>query len=117
MKMLRWNSVSPQGPQGKRAKPSASDSADRGWKSRKVSPLPVEGEIFSLTFPFIDRAFTVRREKALVHSGRKDPPGSWIAPPGNNRSGGGGNETAGASGVEGRIRRLGESPGCNVSER
>jgi hypothetical protein len=30
------------------------------------------------------------------------PPGNWIAPPGSNRSGGGGNETAGAFGVEGR---------------
>jgi hypothetical protein len=38
-----------------------------------------------------------------------NPPGNWIAPPGSNRSGGGGNKAAGASGVEGRIRRLGES--------
>jgi hypothetical protein len=59
----------------------------------------------------------VRREKALVHSGRKDEPGNWIAPPGSNRSGGGGNKAAGASGVEGRIRRLGESVGRNASER
>jgi hypothetical protein len=44
----------------------------------------------------------VRREKVLVHSG-KGPPGNWIAPPGSNRSGGGGNEAAEASGVEGRI--------------
>jgi hypothetical protein len=58
----------------------------------------------------------VRREKVLVHSGRKDPPGNWIASPGSNRSGGGGNKAAGAAGVEGRIRRLGESAGCNVSE-
>jgi hypothetical protein len=28
-----------------------------GWKSSSCSPLPVEGEIFSLTFPFIDQAF------------------------------------------------------------
>src|ERR1700736_1948735 len=68
MKLLRWNSVRPQGPQGKRAKPSASDSADRGWKSRKVSPLPVEGEIFSLTFPFIDQALN---EAALRQKNRK----------------------------------------------
>jgi hypothetical protein len=47
----------------------------------------------------------------------EDPPGNWIAPPGSNRSGGGDNKTVGASGVEGRIRRLGESAGCNVSER
>jgi len=26
--------------------------APRGWKSRNFSPLPVEGELFSLTFPF-----------------------------------------------------------------
>jgi len=43
--------------------------------------------------------------------------GNWIAPPGSNRSGGGGNKAAGASGVEGRIRRLGESAGCNARER
>ncbi len=30
------------------------------------------------------------------------PPGNWIAPPGSNQSSGGGNETVGASGVEGR---------------
>src|SRR5215467_735867 len=30
----------------------ASRLAPRGWKSRNVSPLSVEGELFSLTFPF-----------------------------------------------------------------
>ena len=30
------------------------------------------------------------------------PPGSWIAPPGSNRSSSGGNEAAEASGVESR---------------
>jgi hypothetical protein len=30
------------------------------------------------------------------------PPGNWIAPPGSNRSSRGGNESAGAFGVEGR---------------
>ena len=60
-------------------------------------------------------AVTVRREKALVHSEKKDSPGNWIAPPGSNRSGGGGNKAAEASGGEGRIRRLGESAGCNVT--
>lgn len=29
-----------------------------GWKSSYCSPLPVEGEIFFLTSPFIDQAFT-----------------------------------------------------------
>jgi len=32
-----------------------------------------------------------------------NPPGNWFAPPGNNRSRGGGNEAAEAFGVEGRI--------------
>ena len=45
----------------------------------------------------------VRREKALVLSGREIPPGSWFVPPGSNRSSGGGNEAAEAFGVEGRI--------------
>jgi len=34
--------------------------SDRGWKSTKVALLPVEGEIFFLTFPFIEQAFTLR---------------------------------------------------------
>src|ERR1700674_2825107 len=28
--------------------------ASRGWKSTNSSPLSVEGEVFSLTFPFIE---------------------------------------------------------------
>jgi len=43
----------------------------------------------------------VRREKALVHSGG-NPPGNWFAPTGSNQTSSGGNETAAASGVEGR---------------
>jgi hypothetical protein len=31
----------------------------QGWKSSYRSPLPVDGEIFFLTFPFIDQAFTL----------------------------------------------------------
>ena len=37
----------------------------------------------------------------MVHSG-SNPPGNWFAPPGSNRSSSGGNETAEASGAEGR---------------
>jgi len=33
--------------------------SDRGWKSTKVALLPVEGEIFFLTFPFIDQALAM----------------------------------------------------------
>jgi hypothetical protein len=35
----------------------------RGWKSSNCSPLPVEGEIFFLTFPFIDQAIALRTVK------------------------------------------------------
>ena len=28
--------------------------ASRGWKSRNSAPLSVEGQVFSLTFPFIE---------------------------------------------------------------
>jgi len=45
--------------------------------------------------------YRVRREKVMVHSG-SNPPGNWFAPPGNNQSSGGGNETAEASGAESR---------------
>ena len=32
--------------------------ASRGWKSSNSSPLSVEGEVFSLTFPFIEQSIT-----------------------------------------------------------
>ena len=35
-----------------------------------------------------------------------NPPGNWFAPPGSNQSSSGGNETAEASGAEGRIGDL-----------
>src|SRR5438552_19039451 len=38
----------------------ASFIVDRGWKSSNSSPLPVEGEVFFLTFPFIDQAIMLR---------------------------------------------------------
>ena len=34
----------------------ASFIAGRGWKSSNCSSLPVEGQKFSLTFPFIEQA-------------------------------------------------------------
>src|SRR5216683_2766266 len=61
MKLLRWNNARPQGPQRKRQNREPR-IADRGWKSRRVSPLPVEGEIFFLTFPFIDQAIALRMQ-------------------------------------------------------
>ena len=48
------------------------------------------------------RGNRVRREKVMVHSGRIGSPGNWFAPPGSNQSSRGGNETAEASGAEGR---------------
>jgi hypothetical protein len=61
------------------------------------------------------QAFAVRVKGA--GSQRDERPARELDPPGSNRSGGGGNKAVGASGVEGRIRRLGESVGRNLSER
>jgi hypothetical protein len=47
----------------------------------------------------------------------ESPARELFAPPGSNRSSSGGNEAAEASGVEGRIWRLGEFVGRNESER
>src|SRR2546426_12492431 len=48
-----------QGQRGKTAQPSISHSG-QGLEGKKSSSLPVEGGIFSLTFPFIDQAITLR---------------------------------------------------------
>src|SRR5215469_16375984 len=40
------------------SEPSVCHRSQGGWKSSYCSPLPVEGEIFFLTFPFIDQAMT-----------------------------------------------------------
>ena len=58
----------------------------------------------------------MRRERRWSTAG-KIPPGNWFAPPGSNRSSSGGNEAAEASGVEGRVRRLGKLAGRNNRER
>ena len=39
----------------------ASFIAGRGWKSSNCSSLPVEGQKFSLTFPFIEQAIAILR--------------------------------------------------------
>jgi len=59
----------------------------------------------------------VRRVKALMSSGCKSRPANWVVPAGSNRSGGGGNEAAGASGAKGRFQAIREQAGRNVSER
>src|SRR3989442_8573700 len=89
-----------------RHKTRASLLSDKGLDAANHNRASGGGRRMFLTSLLIEQAFTVRREKALVHSGVKDPPGNWIAPPGNNRSGGGGNKAARAFGVEGRIKRL-----------
>ena len=45
----------------------------------------------------------MRREKARIFSGCKSRPATLVAPAGSNRSGGGGNETAGAFDAKGRL--------------
>jgi hypothetical protein len=41
--------------------------------------------------------------KAGAFQWKIDPPGNWFVPPGNNRSGGGGNKAVGAFDVKGRF--------------
>ena len=63
--------------------------------------FPCDGQLGSNSTCLVSSRNRVRREKVVVHSG-SNPPGNWFAPPGNNQSSGGGNETAEASGAEGR---------------
>ena len=53
MHLLRWNNISTQvrGAQHQ----TCVFYGEGGWKPRKCFPAPVEGEIFSLTFPFIEQ--------------------------------------------------------------
>ena len=64
---------------------------------------------------FFREALRVRRESRCFSAGLV-PPGNWFVPPGNNRSGGLGNEVVGAFDVKSRFKRLREHVGCNVSE-
>jgi len=41
--------------------------------------------------------------KAGAFQWEVDPPGNWFVPPGNNRSGGGGNKAVGAFDAKGRL--------------
>ena len=60
--------------------------------------------------------FEVRRGKAAIFSGCESHPAS-VAPAGSNRSGRGGDKAVEASGARGRLGRLSERAGRNVSER
>src|SRR5438093_2070539 len=53
MQHLRWNNCKNARTRGKKAQPSIAHSG-QGLEGKKSSSLPVEGGIFSLTFPFID---------------------------------------------------------------
>jgi hypothetical protein len=57
MKLLRWNKPKPKttGHDTRRASSMVRGAGSQG----NFSLLPVEGEIFSLTFPFIDQAIAL----------------------------------------------------------
>src|SRR5437667_3282347 len=57
MQLPRWNNCKNPRTRGKTAQPSISHSG-QGLEGKKSSSLPVEGGIFSLTFPFIDQAIS-----------------------------------------------------------
>jgi hypothetical protein len=54
----RWNKANPKATRGE-SRSRAPRIAQRGWKSRRVSLLPVEGKVFFLTFPFREQAFAL----------------------------------------------------------
>ena len=58
MKLLRWNNPKPKtiGHDTTQASSRVSGAGSQG----NFSLSPVEGEIFSLTFPFIDQAMTLK---------------------------------------------------------
>jgi len=62
-----------------RSEPSVCHRSQGGWKSSYCCPLPVEGEIFFLTFPFIGRdSSSVRnpeRARTAPGSGPESPQG------------------------------------------
>jgi hypothetical protein len=64
MQLLRWNNVKPI--PGARHQTSVF-YGQRDWKPRKSSSPPVEGELFPLTFPFIDQAFTLKFQLLSIH--------------------------------------------------
>ena len=65
---------------------------------------PLNHRATSRLYPNLDP--NVRRAKVLFFQRELAPPGNWVAPAGSNRSGGGGNEAAEASGVEGHFSDL-----------
>src|ERR1700694_1185764 len=71
MKLPRWNNARLQRPQGKRVVLRAFHSG-QGLEVKKRFSLPVEGEVFSLTFPFIEQAVTLSHNalrNRLHHTG------------------------------------------------
>jgi len=60
--------------------------------------------------------FTVCRAKAHLFRGCKSHP-ARVAPAGSNRSSGGGNESAEASDITGRLGRFSDHTGRNMRER
>src|ERR1700704_3334139 len=75
MHLLRWNNMSTQvrGAQHQ----TRVFYGEGGWKPRKCFPAPVEGEMFSLTFPFIEQAMALtipRRPLQIYFGGPQDSP-------------------------------------------
>src|SRR5438445_3499765 len=69
MQLPRWNNCKNPRTRGKTAQPSISHSG-QGLEGKKSSSLPVEGGIFSLTFPFIDQAITRTEASAAGEKAR-----------------------------------------------
>src|SRR5262249_59986992 len=102
---------------GNGARTPPGEGRNRGTASPSASP-PHRGHNGDIQGSFWQKqpCMSVRRAKVSFFSGCNSHLAT-VAPASSNRSGGGGNETAGAFDRQGRFRRFCEQAGQNVSER
>ena len=76
---------------------------DCGAVCRQTKAIPGAGglALSRCTKKGVTEMVRVRREKAFSPQWVRVPPGNWFVPPGSNRSSGGGNKAAEASGGRG----------------
>jgi hypothetical protein len=94
------------------ATPDQRLSWSEGLEAKEIFLASGRGRTISLDIPLYRSGDLQCAVKGAGPQREINPPRNWIAPPGSNRSGGGDNKAAGASGVEGRIRRYAAKSSC-----
>ena len=92
--------------------PPHDDAVAVEYGPENVCPVGTFTLLFKCAYERTSPDYSVRREKAAIFSGCETHPAT-VAPAGSNGRSRGGNESAEAFGVEGRVRRLGEGAGRN----